>query len=54
MVAEGESLKLVSVSEVQNVMNQSRKRFSNLIHPAYAVGLHRSYLLTEQDEIKTG
>ena len=26
----------------------------NLIYPAHAVGLHRSNLLTEQDEVETG
>ena len=28
--------------------------FLHLIHPAHAVGLHRGYLLTEQDEVETG
>ena len=28
--------------------------FLYLIHPAHAVGLHRGYLLTEQDEVETG
>ena len=54
MVAEGESLKLVSVSKEQNVMNLSRKRFSNLIHPAHTVLFHRCYLLTEKDEVEAG
>lgn len=30
------------------------KEFSNLIHPAHAVGLHWGNLLTEQDEVETG